>query len=96
MFLAPTFAINYGLSFAALTAAIVHTFIFNGKEVWYRLKAARNQEPDIHMKLVNKYTECPDWWYGVLFVLSLALGLATVLGFSTQLPCELTSHFISF
>jgi hypothetical protein len=88
MFLAPTFAINYGLSFAALTAAIVHTAIFNGKEVWYRLKAARNQEPDIHMKLMKKYVECPDWWYGVLFVISLALGLATALGFSTQLPCR--------
>jgi hypothetical protein len=37
MFLAPTFAINYGLSFASLTAAIVHTFIFYRKEIWRRL-----------------------------------------------------------
>jgi hypothetical protein len=88
MFLAPTFAINYGLSFAALTAAIVHTALFNGKEVWYRLKTARNQEPDIHMRLMKKYRECPDWWYAVLLVISLALGLATALGFSTQLPCR--------
>lgn len=88
MFLAPTFLLNYGLSFAALTAAIVHTIIFNGKEVWYRYKAARNQEPDIHMKVMAKYDEAPDWWYGVLFVISMAMGLATCLGFDSQLPCK--------
>ncbi|RDW91085.1 hypothetical protein BP5796_02250 [Coleophoma crateriformis] len=86
MFLAPSFALNYGLSFAALTAAIVHTGLFNGKEIWYRYKASRKQEPDIHMKLMSKYAEAPDWWYGVLFVISIALGLATCLGYNSQLP----------
>lgn len=88
MFLAPCFFLNYGLAFAALTAAIVHTGIFNGKEVWYRFRAARNQEPDIHMKLMKKYSEAPDWWYGALLVVSLGFGLATVLGYSSQLPCK--------
>jgi OPT oligopeptide transporter protein len=37
MFLAPTFAINYGLSFASLAAAIVHTILFYRKEIWLRL-----------------------------------------------------------
>ncbi|KAF2644099.1 small oligopeptide transporter [Massarina eburnea CBS 473.64] len=86
MFLAPTLALNYGLSFAALTAACVHAVIFHRKEIVYRFKAARNQEPDIHMKMVSKYTPCPDWWYGVLLVISLALGLATVLAYDSQLP----------
>lgn len=88
MFLAPTFALNYGLSFAALMAAIVHTAMFHGKEIWYRFRAARNQEPDVHMRLMKKYNEAPDWWYGALFVIAMALGLATVLGFDSQLPCE--------
>jgi OPT family small oligopeptide transporter len=86
MFLAPTFALNYGLSFAALTAAIVHAIIFHGKEIVYRYKTARDQEPDIHMKLIKKYTPCPDWWYGVLLLISVALGLATVLAYESQLP----------
>ncbi|KAF2175242.1 OPT family small oligopeptide transporter [Zopfia rhizophila CBS 207.26] len=86
MFLAPTFALNYGLSFAALTAAIVHTIVFHWKEIWYRFKAARNQEPDIHMKLIAKYAPCPDWWYGILFVTSVTFGLATVLAFPSQVP----------
>jgi hypothetical protein len=88
LFLAPTFALNYALSFAALTASIVHIAIFHGGEVWYRLKAARKQEPDIHMRLMSKYKEAPDWWYGVLLVASTALGLATALGYTSQLPCE--------
>jgi hypothetical protein len=54
LFLAPAFALNYGLSFAALTAVIIHTALFHGKEIWYRFRAARNQEPDIHMKLMKK------------------------------------------
>ncbi|KAL3424561.1 OPT family small oligopeptide transporter [Phlyctema vagabunda] len=86
MFLAPTFALNYGLSFAALTAAIVHTILFNGKEVWYRYKAAKDQEPDVHMKLMKKYVDAPEWWYGVLFLISMGLGLATVLAYPTQMP----------
>lgn len=88
LYLAPTFALNYGLSFAALTAVIIQIILFNGKEVWYRFKAARNQEPDIFMQLLKKYKDAPDWWYGVLFVVSIALGLATTLGYSTQLPCK--------
>jgi hypothetical protein len=88
LFLAPTFALNYGLSFAALMAAVVHVALFHGKEIWYRWKAARNQEPDIHMKLMEKYVEAPDWWYLALFVVSVALGLATALGFPSQLACK--------
>jgi len=95
LFLAPTFALNYGLSFAALMAVIVHTVIFNGKEVWYRFKAARDQEPDVFMKLMKKYKDAPDWWYGVLFVFSMALGLATTLAYSTQLPCKFSLYLIN-
>ncbi|KAL3965293.1 hypothetical protein ACCO45_002297 [Purpureocillium lilacinum] len=86
LFLAPTFALNYGLSFAALTSAIVHVGLYHGKEVWYRFRAAHNQEPDVHMKLMKKYAHAPDWWYAVLFLVSIALGLATAEGFESQLP----------
>jgi hypothetical protein len=42
-------------------AVIVHTFLNHRNEIWYRFKAARNQT-DVHMKLMNKYKEAPDWW----------------------------------
>lgn len=87
MFLAPTFAMNYALSFAALTAAIMHVILFHRKEIWYRFKTARNQEPDVHLRLMRNYPEAPEWWYAVLFLVSIALGLAGVLGYNSQLPC---------
>lgn len=86
LFLAPAFALNYGLSFAALTAALVHTMLFHGKEIWYRFKTARNQEPDVHLKMMKKYNDAPDWWYAILLAVSMALGLATCLGYASQLP----------
>lgn len=87
MFLAPTFALNYGLSFAALTAAIVHVILFHRKEIWHQFRASRNQEPDIHLIMMKKYKEAPDWWYATLFLCSIALGLAGILAYDSQLPC---------
>ncbi|KAH9907258.1 OPT family small oligopeptide transporter [Xylariomycetidae sp. FL2044] len=86
LFLSPTLALNYGLSFASLTAALVHAGVFHGKEIWYRFRAAQNQEPDIHMRLMKKYVECPDWWYATLLVISVSFGLGTILGYDSQLP----------
>ncbi|KAJ5111026.1 hypothetical protein N7532_001561 [Penicillium argentinense] len=86
MFLAPTFALNYGLSFAALTAAIVHIILFHRKEIWHRFTAAREQEPDIHLILMKRYQEVPEWWYASLGVGSIALGLWGILAYDSQLP----------
>ncbi|KAJ1337168.1 Sexual differentiation process protein isp4 [Microdochium nivale] len=86
LFLTPTFFLNYGLSFATLTAALVHTLLNHRTEIWYRLKAARNQEPDVHMAMMDKYKEAPDWWYACVWVCAMAFGLATVLAYPTQLP----------
>ncbi|KAI2633350.1 OPT family small oligopeptide transporter [Xylaria nigripes] len=86
LFLSPTLALNYGLSFAALTAALVHAGLFHGKVIWYRFRAAQNQEPDLHMKMMRKYRETPDWWYWCLLALSVAFGLITALAFDSQLP----------
>jgi hypothetical protein len=62
IFLSTTFAFQYGLSFATIISVMVHTFLNHRKEIWYRFRASRNQEPDVHMKLMKKYPEAPDWW----------------------------------
>lgn len=67
-------------------ASFVHIGLFHGKEIWYRFKTAREQEADIHLKLMKKYVEAPDWWYLGLLVISLGLGLATSQGYDSQLP----------
>lgn len=86
LFLAPTYALNYGLSFAALTACIIHVAINHGKEIWVRFRKAREQPADIHLKLMKAYPEVPEWWYAAIFVGSLGLGLACVLAYPSQLP----------
>ncbi len=86
LFLPPAYALNIGLSFASLTAALVHVCLFHGKEIVYRFKASRDQEPDVHLKMMRKYVEAPDWWYITLFAASVALGLGTALGYDSQLP----------
>lgn len=86
LFLPPAYALNIGLSFASLTAALVHAGLFHGKEIWYRFRTARDQEPDVHLKMIKKYVDAPDWWYVALCLVSVALGLGTVLGYDSQLP----------
>ncbi|EWC48007.1 hypothetical protein DRE_02586 [Drechslerella stenobrocha 248] len=85
LFLSTTFAMSYGLSFAAIAAVIVHTALYHGKEIWYRMKSARTQEDDIHMKLMKKYKDSPDWWYLGFFVIMLAMGFTAALAWNTGL-----------
>jgi hypothetical protein len=68
LFLSTNFAMCYGVSFATISALVVHTALYNGKEVWDRAKLSRNQDADIHLKMMKKYPDSPDWWYYVLYV----------------------------
>lgn len=38
------------------------------------------------MKLMKKYVDAPEWWYGGLLLIALGLGLATSEGYDSQLP----------
>jgi hypothetical protein len=64
-----TFAMAYGLSFAAISSLIVYTFLHNRKQIWRQYLDSTTEKPDIHMKLMRKYKEAPTWWYMSLFAL---------------------------
>lgn len=85
LFLSTNFALCYGVSFATYIAVLVHTYLYNGSEIWQRYKLARNQDADVHLKLMRKYRDSPEWWYGVVFVILLALGFVTCLVWDTHL-----------
>ncbi|KAI1268491.1 OPT oligopeptide transporter protein-domain-containing protein [Xylariaceae sp. FL1019] len=98
LFISTAFALAYGLSFAAITALIVHTFLYYREPIWAQYQNSANEKPDIHMKLMQKYKEAPSWWYIALFLVMLVLSLFTVLYYPTNLTwwAFLLAVFISF
>lgn len=85
LFLSTTFAMSYGLSFAAIASLIVYTYLNHGKQIWQQFRNSTTEEPDIHMKMMQKYREAPTWWYMSLFAIMIGLSLITVLAFPTNL-----------
>ncbi|KAI1314461.1 hypothetical protein EDD11_002163 [Mortierella claussenii] len=71
------FALTYGVGFAGLTATVVHVVLYHGREMAARWKSARAENEDIHSRLMRAYPEVPDWWYLMLFIITLALSLIT-------------------
>lgn len=85
LFLSTTFSLTYGLSFAGIASVIVHTALFHGQEIWQRAKASKADEEDVHTRLMRKYPEAPDWWYGALLAIMLGFCFGTVYGYETHL-----------
>jgi hypothetical protein len=75
LFLSTTFALCYGISFATVTSVVVHTYLYHGSEIVQRYKMARNQEDDVHMRLMKKYRDAPDWWYLAMFLTMVSRSL---------------------
>ncbi|KAM3482364.1 hypothetical protein MY5147_000212 [Beauveria neobassiana] len=98
LFISTTFAVAYGLSFASISALLVHTWIHSRKTIWKQYRNSTTEKPDIHMKLMRKYPEAPDWWYLSLFLLMLALGLYTVVAYPTNFAwwAFLLAIFVSY
>lgn len=61
------FAVSYGLSFASITATIVHTLLYARRSVACRFKGAVGERPDIHARLMGRYKQVPNYWYLFIF-----------------------------
>ncbi|KAM7189257.1 putative opt family small oligopeptide transporter [Rhypophila sp. PSN 637] len=98
LFLSTTFALSYGMQFAAITALVVYTYLHHGKTIWRQYRNSTTEKPDVHMRLMMKYKEAPTWWYMSLFVIMLALAFVTILAWPTNLTwwAFLLAVFISF
>jgi OPT oligopeptide transporter protein len=71
LFLSASFAMTYGLSFASITALVVHTFLYHSKQIWTQAHRSLSDQPDIHARLMSVYKEVPDWWYLLIFCASI-------------------------
>lgn len=74
------------MGFAALISTVTHVALFYGPDVWNRARNAKYDEPDIHLKLMRKYKEVPEWWFLIIFAISFACGLIAALAWDTHLP----------
>ena len=67
IFLPISLALSYGLSFAAITSTIVHSWIYYRKQILYQSRRGLKEQPDIHARLMSVYPEVPNWWYAIVF-----------------------------
>jgi len=87
LFQGPRIALAYALSFASISCVLVHSMLNDGKFLLSKLRFKRStDEDDIHMKMMRKYPEVPEWWYQVLLVLLFAASMATIAAWPTHLP----------
>ncbi|KAG6026942.1 hypothetical protein E4U40_001815 [Claviceps sp. LM458 group G5] len=84
--LGPTFSLSYGMGFAGLMSTVMHVVLFYGGDVWNRAKNSKYDEDDVHMKLMRKYKECPEWWFLVIFVVNFSFGMIACQVWDTHLP----------
>ncbi|KAK7320299.1 hypothetical protein VNO77_29643 [Canavalia gladiata] len=90
LYLSITFAYEYGLSFATLTATISHVVLFHGKTIYQMWKkttsALKGEFSDVHTRLMKKnYEQVPEWWFFSILVIMVIVALITCEGFGKQL-----------
>ncbi|CAF1420671.1 unnamed protein product, partial [Adineta steineri] len=78
------FVVVFGFTLAGFSAAIVHTILYHGKSCVEQFRISlEDQKNDVHAQLMSHYAEVPEFWYYILFVVSLILG--TINGYHNEL-----------
>ncbi|KAJ7259929.1 small oligopeptide transporter [Mycena rebaudengoi] len=86
LFISTTFAVSYGLSFASITATLMHAFLYFRKQIWVQSRRALHEQPDVHARLMARYPQVPEWWYLVLFLSMFVMGIISIEVWPTQMP----------
>ncbi|KAF7981225.1 hypothetical protein HWV62_34575 [Athelia sp. TMB] len=86
LFLSTTFAMSYGLSFASITATLMHTILYFRKQIWTQSRRSIGEQPDIHARLMSKYRQVPEWWYAIILVITFVMGIVSIEVWHTQFP----------
>ncbi|CAJ2671406.1 unnamed protein product [Trifolium pratense] len=90
IYMSVTFAFEYGMCFAALTATISHVVLFHGKmilEMWKKTTSSlKYQLGDVHTRIMKKnYEQVPEWWFVTILILMFMMALVACEGFGKQL-----------
>ncbi|KIP02879.1 hypothetical protein PHLGIDRAFT_130482 [Phlebiopsis gigantea 11061_1 CR5-6] len=86
LYLPAGFVISYALSFASVTATIVHVFLYYRKQIMIQARRSLAEQPDIHARLMSQYPQVPDWWYLCIFGFMFAFGIIAIEVWPTQMP----------
>ncbi|KZW01241.1 OPT-domain-containing protein [Exidia glandulosa HHB12029] len=74
--------------FALYTATISYAFLYHRHEIarGFRslISGKAHEGKDIHNRLMRAYPEAPEWWYTVILLVAIALGLAGLLAYPTR------------
>lgn len=90
-YMTTTFAVSQLAGYASMGAAFSHIILWHWKELWAAFKdfnfLKTGQEfDDVHFQKMKAYKEVPQWWYLVLFVISLTLAIGTAYADVNLLP----------
>ncbi|KAI0250494.1 OPT oligopeptide transporter protein-domain-containing protein [Lactifluus subvellereus] len=86
VFLSVSFVMSYGLSFASITAVVMHTLLYHSKQILTQSRRSLSDQPDIHARLMSVYKEVPDWWYLLIFLTTFAFGVFAIETWDTGFP----------
>ncbi|KAH8101387.1 OPT oligopeptide transporter, partial [Cristinia sonorae] len=86
LFLSTTFAVSYALSFASITATLVHVFLYYRKQIVIQARRSLGEQPDIHARLMAHYPQVPDWWYLCIFLSMFTFGVIAIELNDTEMP----------
>ncbi|KAK1423782.1 hypothetical protein QVD17_19090 [Tagetes erecta] len=65
------FALTYGFGFAAIASTLTHVAFFHGREIFDKFRASYSEKEDIHIRLMKRYDDIPNWWFQLLLVVTL-------------------------
>ena len=73
----------------SIAAAVSHVILWYGKSIWKQLKAAmkqKNEENDIHNRLMKSYPDVPDWVFAVFLAIMICVQVAVSLWTPFTMP----------
>lgn len=84
----------YGAFFAYYPATLVYTLLYyrrtiyqSMKSFWSRIKREETaNDVDAHCLMMEQYPDAPQWWYMIILVLSIILGILCIKLYPTETP----------
>lgn len=72
------FAIEYFASFVVFAATLVHVYLWYGRDIWLRFKAAMGDldKDDPHSRMMAAYPDVPETWYIGLLIINVIAAIA--------------------